>query len=124
MTRTAARVRPRRAAKRARGPDPVSQLKAEVVALGMHVIELRRELYAALRPTPEIEPWDDLIGVAEASQLSGRSGQTIRRWIAAGAPIGGYILSLGIYLISRRRLRAYLLTRNGADHVQAGLKDA
>ena len=55
-----------------------------------------------------------------ASELSGRSEQTIRRWIAADAPIGGYILSLGIYLISRRRLRMYLISRNGSDHVQAG----
>ena len=88
-------------------------------------IDRLTELVEARSPVPEPEPdpWDDLLGVAEASQLSGRSEQTIRRWIAAGAPIGGYILSLGIYLISRRRLRAYLVTRNGSEHVQAGLKD-
>ncbi len=111
----------RAARARRRGGDGV---RAEIRALRSEVARLVEVVEARSPVRPETDPWDDLLGVAEASQLSGRSEQTIRRWIAAGAPIGGYILSLGIYLISRRRLRAHLLTRNGSEHVQAALKDA
>ena len=124
MTRAAARTaRPSRAAKRTRVSDMVAEiaaLRAEVrqglaeqVAMGMHVIELRRELHAAITPRPV-----DLVTVAAASRLCGRSTETVRRWCAHHQI--GEMDDHGTFQVSLSRLRAYLLRAHGT--LPAGLR--
>jgi hypothetical protein len=114
--RVAARRKPKR--RKLRVPvriDPLCELKAEVVALGEHVIAMRRELREAVTPTPIANGDDDLIGVVEAAEVAQRSEQTLRRWADAGV-VGRYNASLGLYLFSRRELRAHVATivKNGS----------
>ena len=88
----------------------IAALRAEVIASGMLVRELRRELHAAITPRPEPEAGvGHLISVAEASKLSRVSPQTIRNWADHG--IGKFVANH--YLVDKRLLRAHLVKRGG-----------
>ena len=76
---------------------------------------MRRELSAALAPRPV-----ELVSVAAAARLCGRSPETIRRW-AAHKGVGEMNVRGG-FEVSLTRLRAYLLREHGV--LPAGLKIA
>jgi hypothetical protein len=91
----------------------VRQGLADMVATAAIVRDLRDELRRALTPRPV-----DLVTVAAAARLSGRSTETIRRWCALHQV--GEMDDHGTFQVSLTRLRAHLLAQHGV--LPAGLK--
>jgi hypothetical protein len=100
MTRAAARARPR-------------EVAAELAAVRLELAEMRQLIEARL-PAPD----GDLISTTTAGRLIGKSAETLRRWALLHG-IGTFSPAGDCYLISKQRLREYLLKTTG--EVPSGL---
>jgi hypothetical protein len=93
-------------------PDQsLRELRARATELALAVLELTGE------PTPDSS---DLLSVAEAALLAGRSKQCIRDWIDKYG-IGTYSKRDHHYHVSRRALRGLFVQLHGVDRVPAAL---
>ena len=94
MTRGAARARSR-------------DVAAELAAVRLELTQMRQLIEARL-PAPD----GDLISTTTAGRLIGKSPETLRRW-AIVHQIGTFSPAGAVYLVSRKRLAAYLLQTTG-----------
>jgi hypothetical protein len=88
--------------------DSVEGLRADLAALHNKVDKILERLAPPSEPSP-----DDALSVAQAAELAGVSEVTIRTWIARHG-VGEYHEAFLAYVVSRRRLREYLIRRGGA----------
>jgi hypothetical protein len=124
MTRRAAKPKPRQdamarevAAMRAE----LSRTRGELVALGLIVAGLRRDLHDALRPMLEPVDNDPPVGVVSAAEISGKSRKWLCLRIDKGESFGWIDGATEHYVVRLRALRDYLV-RHGEPLTDA-LKD-
>jgi hypothetical protein len=80
---------------------------ARIDALEAEVAHLRQVIAERL-PAAD----DDLVSTTIAGRLIGKSPETLRRWCIAHS-IGVFSPAGAVYLVSRKRLAAYLLRTTG-----------
>jgi hypothetical protein len=94
--RVSARTKPK--------PDALAALRSELME---EICEVRALLLHRL-PAPD----GDLISTTAAGRLIGKSPETLRRWCIKEG-IGTFSPAGACYLVSRKRLAAYLLRTTG-----------